>query len=207
MFQPEIRSDPIPSGTLDRQTVRLQVITLAWMAIECGAALISAWWASSPALLAFGSDSLVELASAAIVLLQFTAAFRLSAIRAARLAGVLLFVLAGAVALTSLAALAGGVEPETSWAGIGITTAALVGMPVLSRRKRHIARTTGNAALAADAVQSAACAYLAGITLAGLALNAAFHIRWIDPLAALGAIPILCAEGKRALQGKACGCC
>jgi len=28
------------------------------------------------------------------------------------------------------------------------------------------------------------CAYLAGITLAGLVLNAVLHIRWIDPGAA-----------------------
>jgi divalent metal cation (Fe/Co/Zn/Cd) transporter len=58
--------------------------------------------------------------------------------------------------------------------------------------------------LTADAVQSATCAYLVGITLAGLVLNAVLHIRWIDPAAALVAVPVICLEGKKALQGEEC---
>jgi hypothetical protein len=50
--------------------VWLQGVTLLWMLIECGVALFAASRAHSPALLAFGSDSLVELLSAAVVLLQ-----------------------------------------------------------------------------------------------------------------------------------------
>ena len=198
---------PARAADLSRQITRLQVITLVWMLIECGVALIAAWQAGSPALLAFGSDSLVELLSATVVLFQFVPVLRLSVARAARMAGALLFVLAGAVALTSALALIRGAEPATSWVGIGITVAALGGMPVLSWRKRRLAQATRNPALAADAVQSATCAYLAGITLVGLALNAMLHLGWIDPLAALAAIPILVVEGKRALRGEACGCC
>jgi len=78
---------------------------------------------------------------------------------------------------------------------------------VLAALKRREARRSGNAALAADAVQSATCAYLAGITLTGLALNAAFHIAWFDPLAALAATPLLLKEGRAAWRGHACGCC
>jgi hypothetical protein len=48
----------------------LQLVTLAWMLIECGASLVAAATAHSPALLAFGSDSLVELLSASVVLLH-----------------------------------------------------------------------------------------------------------------------------------------
>lgn len=73
--------------------------------------------------------------------------------------------------------------------------------------KRKIARETDNRALAADAVQSATCAYLAAITLAGLGVNALFHIRWVDSAAALVAIPMLVVEGRKALRGEACGCC
>ena len=63
-----------------------------------------------------------------------------------------------------------------------VTIAALVAMPILATLKRREARRTNNVALAADAVQSATCAYLALITLAGLAANAAFHIPWVDSL-------------------------
>jgi divalent metal cation (Fe/Co/Zn/Cd) transporter len=69
-----------------------------------------------------------------------------------------------------------------------------------------MARATGNRALAADAVQSATCAYLAAITLSGLAVNALFHIRWIDSVAAFAALLILVIEGRKATRGENCGC-
>ena len=190
-----------------RQVIGLQVATLAWMFIECGIALIAAWRARSPALLAFGADSLVELLSAAVVLVQFVPAIALSQARAARWAGMLLFVLAGGITLTSGGALIRGVEPAPSWLGIGVTGAALIAMPLLSGAKRRAAQRLHNSALAADAVQSATCAYLAAVTLFGLALNAAFSVPWIDPAAALVAVPIICLEGRRALRGEVCGCC
>jgi len=73
--------------------------------------------------------------------------------------------------------------------------------------KRREAARTGNAALAADAVQSATCAYIAGITLAGLGLRAAFDIAWFDTVAALAAVPLLIREGRQAWRGNPCGCC
>jgi hypothetical protein len=190
-----------------KSVIRLQVMTLAWMMVECGVALVSAQRARSPVLLAFGSDSLVELLSATAVLLQFLPVFPLSRAHAARAAGVLLFVLAGVVVVTALLALLFGAQPETSVSGIVITLAALVAMPVLARKKRSLARQTHNPALAADAVQSATCAYLAGIALLGLCANAVFHLRWVDSVAALAAVPILIVEGRRALRGEGCGCC
>ncbi len=54
-----------------------------------------------------------------------------------------------------------------------VTIAALIVMPILATLKRREARRTHNVALAADAVQSATCAYLALVTLTGLAANAA----------------------------------
>lgn len=185
---------------------RLQIITLLWMLAECAIALAGAWRAQSPVLLAFGADSFVELLSALVVLLQFVPRLTLSEARASRLAGILLFVLAGVVALASVIALWHEMQPETSWMGIGITAAALIAMPILSHAKRKAGKATGNLAICADAVQSATCAYLAGLTLAGLALNATFHIGWIDPVAALVAVPVICMEGRRALQGESCGC-
>lgn len=195
------------SGRTSQHIVRLQVITLVWMLVECGVALFSAYRSQSPALLAFGSDSFVELLSAVVVLLQFAPFFALPPERAARIAGVLLFVLAGVVCLCSTAALIQRLQPDTSWSGIAVTIAALAIMPLLARAKRRAARNTGNRALDADAVQSATCAYLAALTLGGLLINAVFHIRWIDPIAALLAIPIICIEGMRALKGKTCDCC
>jgi divalent metal cation (Fe/Co/Zn/Cd) transporter len=177
------------------------------MLIECAVALWAAAQAHSSALLAFGFDSLVELLSAGLVVLALAPRFRFNRKRIDLAAGLLLFLLAAVVALTSVLALAGKLQPAASPPGIVITVAALLVMPLLAWQKRKLARRTGNSALAADAVQSATCAYLALITLAGLALNAAFRLASADSFAALAAIPILILEGRRALRGQSCGCC
>lgn len=185
----------------------LQGITLIWMLAECGLSLYAAAEAHSPAMLAFGSDSFVELLSAGVVLLQFLPHASISERRAARAAGALLFALALVVGVVAAGSLALRLRPETSRLGIGVTLAALIVMPVLAHLKRREARRSNNPALAADAVQSATCAYLAVTALAGLAINALFHIAWFDSLAALLAVPLLVKEGRAAWQGRVCGCC
>jgi hypothetical protein len=69
------------------------------MTLEAAISLGSAWHSHSPALLAFGGDSVVELLSAGVVFWRFRFAF--DEARAARIAGALLFTLAGFVVLTS----------------------------------------------------------------------------------------------------------
>ncbi len=184
----------------------LQWTTVAWMVVECGVSLWSAARAGSPVLLAFGADSLVELFSAGVVLLQFAPRWGLSEARAARMAGVLLYALAVVVTGIAVGTMAAGVRPETSLPGMAITAAALVMMPLLAWQKRRLARKHGDLAMAADAVQSATCAYLAAITLAGLAVNAVWHAAWVDSAAALVAVPVIVMEARRAMRGESCGC-
>jgi divalent metal cation (Fe/Co/Zn/Cd) transporter len=194
----------VATSTLPRSVAWLQGITLTWMALECGASLWAAARANSVALLAFGSDSLVEMLSATVVLLQFLPRFPLKKTHADRAAAVLLFLLAAVVVL--VAWLARARPMETSFVGITVTALALMAMPVLAWMKRRQARRMNNRALAADATQSATCAYLAAVTLAGLASYALWQIRWVDTVAALAAVPILIVEGRRAWRGEGCGC-
>lgn len=202
----EAASCPSPPQAT-RTVVWLQGITLIWMLIECAVSLYGSVSAHSAALLAFGADSFVELLSATVVLLAIVPSFPLAKDRATQLAGILLFVLAGVVAVVTVLSLLYNVKAETSCSGIAVTLAALVVMPLLAWGKRRTARLTNNRALAADAVQSATCAYLAVLTLAGLAINAIWRIHWVDSAAALLALPILIIEGRRALRGESCGCC
>ena len=196
-----------PRSSIESRILSLQWVTLCWMLVECSVALTAAWKARSVSLLAFGSDSFVEVISAVVVLLQFTRAFRVSQSRAAKICGLLLYGLAGVVSLIAVAGFYFRVDADTSRLGIAITAGALLLMPVLARMKRDAANQTGNKALRADAVQSATCAYLAAITLTGLLLRLAFGIRWLDPLAALCAVPILIVEARRARKGQVCACC
>lgn len=199
-----VRVEPAARPSLPRSIAWLQTITIGWMLVECGVALTAAFNSHSVALLAFGSDSLVELFSAFIVLAQFFPRFRLRKDHAERAAAVLLFVLAATVAC--IAALSFHGRTEASGAGIAITAAALVVMPALAWMKRREARARGDGALAADATQSATCAYLAAVTLVGLGANAIWHTGWVDPAAALAAVPILIVEGVRTWRGEGCGC-
>ena len=72
----------------------------------------------------------------------------------------------------------------------------------LARAKRQTGIDLGSRALIADAQQTYACWYLSVVTLAGLALNAAFGWWWADPVAALGIVILLIREGIEALRGE-----
>ena len=179
------------------------------MSDEAAISLLAAWRARSPALLSFGGDSAVELVSAVVVLRRFRASAMQEHAeqRAARIAGVLLFVLAACVVATSVMALLGYSEPKPTFLGIAILIAAAVVMPWLAKEKRRLSGAIGSAALRADAAQSAVCAYLSLIALAGLAINAIWRVKWADPLAALVVLLLIVWEGREAMRGKTCDCC
>jgi divalent metal cation (Fe/Co/Zn/Cd) transporter len=197
----------VSRSTIEKRIILLQEITLGWMLVECLVALTAAWNSRSVSLLAFGSDSIVELISAIVVLLQFTPRFRTSQVRAARFCGLLLYCLAAVVCVIAIAGLLYHLEADASRLGIVITGGALLLMPLLARMKREAAETTRNRALRADAVQSATCAYLAALTLGGLIFRWSFGLSWLDQAAALAAVPILIVEGRRARKGQSCACC
>lgn len=201
------------SQAVDRNTIRriqqIQTITIVWMSVEAGVSLSAAWVARSPALLAFGGDSAVELLSAAVVLWRFHAQLAQGRAErtASRIAGALLFALATYVIVVSATSLLGQNIPRPTYVGVGILIAAATIMPWLAKEKRKLSAATGSAALRADAAQSGLCAYLSLIALLGLAANAVWHIAWADPGAALAVTPFILWEGKEAIRGKACNCC
>jgi len=192
-----------------RRIRRVQTVTIAWMSVEAVVSLFAAWRARSPALLAFGGDSTIEFFSAVVVLWRFRASAAHEDVerRAARVAGALLFALAAFVAVTLVTSLLGYSEPKPTLIGIAILVAAAVVMPWLAKEKRRLSGATSSAALRADAAQSALCAYLSLIALAGLAINAIWHEKWADPIAALAVLPLIVWEGREAMRGRACGCC
>lgn len=192
-----------------RRIQQIQVITIAWMSVEAGVSLWAAWRARSPALLAFGGDSGIELLSAVVVLWRFRKRLADEIIerRAARIAGVLLFALAALIVVSSAATLLGYSEPKLSYLGIAILVAAGILMPWLARQKRKLSSAMQSSALRADAAESMLCAYLSWTALIGLGAHAYLGAAWADPVAAVVIIPFVVWEGLEALRGKACGCC
>jgi Cation efflux family len=101
-----------------------------------------------------------------------------------------------------------GRRPESSPIGMGISLAAVIVMPLLVVKKRHVAEHLGSAVLPADAACSLTCAYLAGAVLVGLSLNALFRWWWTEDVAALIFLYWLVKETRegpeQARSGKIC---
>lgn len=65
----DLAAKAIPDA--NRQVRRVQMLTVLWMSIEAAFSIYAAIRAHSIALLGFGGDSAIELASAATVLARF----------------------------------------------------------------------------------------------------------------------------------------
>ena len=184
--------------------VRLQWVTIAWMCLELFVAALAGVRACSIALTAFAGDSAIELFSAVVVLRRFRIGIAAEK-SAAKATAVLLYLLAAYILVSSsVALLSHRLEAKPSYLGIGLLMAASIIMPLLGRAKRHLAVETGSKALKADAAQSSVCAYMSWIALAGLGMNAVFHLPWMDSAAALLLIPLVVKEANEARRGKVC---
>src|SRR5438477_8588517 len=94
-------ASPVVSPHQMRRIELVQRITILWMSVESAVALSAAWMARSPALVAFGGDSAIELVSAVAVLWRFRKQSENAEKRAARITGLLLFALAAYVVAVS----------------------------------------------------------------------------------------------------------
>jgi divalent metal cation (Fe/Co/Zn/Cd) transporter len=194
---------------LVRRGKNLEYFTIGWNSLEAIGALISGLLSSSVALVGFGLDSLIEVASGPALLWRLhrdtNVRERERAERTTlRIVGGCFLLLSGYVTYDSLHSLITARTPERSVPGIVIAAAAVVAMPLLSRAKRRVGSGIGSAAMVADARQTDFCAYLSAILLGGLLLNALFGLWWADPAAGLIMVPIVGREGVAAWQGKTC---
>ena len=198
-------------GSLVRTAFELEWLTLAWMVVEAAVALGAGLAAHSLLLLAFGIDSVIELASAALLLWRLSVELRhgrtfseTAERRAGRAAGALLFALAAYVVAASAFSLWQHQGAEFSMPGLVLTLAAIPIMYFLARRKLRIAGQLGSRALRADAVESMACGWLSLVVVLGLAAEFAFGLWWTDAVAALSIVYFLIKEGREAWEGEAC---
>jgi len=159
--------------------------------------MISGLLAGSVALVGFGLDSLIEVASGVALLWRLRqdadAGKRERAERLAlRIVGLCFLLLSAYVAYDSLDSLISCHAPEKSLPGILVAVASLIAMPLLSRAKRRVSVGIKSAAMAADARQTDFCAYLSAILLGGLVVNTLFGLWRADPVAAFVMVPNHC---------------
>jgi divalent metal cation (Fe/Co/Zn/Cd) transporter len=194
---------------LVRQAFFLEYVTFTWMVIEAGVAIGAGVAAHSITLLAFGIDSLVELASAVVLMwrlrveLRRGQSFAEPAERAAsRIGGALLFTLAAYVVLAAGWSLWMRQGARFSWPGLVVSLAAMPVMWVLSRRKLRIAAALGSRSLRADAVESITCGWLSLVVVIGLVAQLALGAWWIDPATSLAIVWLLVKEGREAWKAE-----
>ena len=187
----------------------LQYVAIVWNSLECIAALIAGFLAGSVALVGFGFDSAIEVASSLAALWRLRRDADEGRREAAerqtlRIIGGCFLLLAAYVAYGAIRALLERRAAEPSTIGIVIAALSLLVMPLLVRFKRRIASRLGSGALEAEARQTRICAYLSAILLAGLGLNAWLGWWWADPVAGLLMVPLIAWEGSEAVRGRTC---
>jgi len=198
-------------ATLIKQAFRLEYITLAWMTIEAAVAIGSGVIADSLTLTAFGIDSLIELASATILIWRLTVELRHGQIfaenaerTASRIGGALLFTLVAYVIASAGWKLWAQQGAEFSLSGLVISVLSIPTMYFLARQKLRLADALGSRALRVDAVESITCGWLAFVVVGALVAQLVVGAWWVDPLASLGVVWFLIREGREAWQGDCC---
>lgn len=179
--------------------------TITYNVIEGVIALIAGSKASSTALIGFGLDSIIEVASAAAVAWQFAGsdseAREKIALRAIAFS---FFGLAAFVTIDAVRSLALGRAADHSTVGLVLAAVSLTVMPLLSYGQRRTGRELGSRSAVADSKQTLLCTYLSAVLLVGLALNSLFGWSWADPIAGLVIAGIAIKEGREAWRGSTC---
>ena len=196
---------PTRRAVLTRRVRLLVAATITYNVVEAIIALAEGTRVSSSALVGFGLDSTVEVASAAAVAWQFSARDPETREKAAlRFIAFSFFALAAYVSVDAALSLAGVGEPQPTTIGIALAAASLVIMPALSLTQRRAGRELNSRSAVADSKQTLLCAYLSAVLLAGLVLHSVLGWTWADPVAALGIAALAVREGLEAWRGDPC---
>ena len=200
-------------GEVIRRAIRVEYLTVGWNVVEAIFALIAAHIASSVAMFGFGVDSVIECASALIVVWRLHAErsnrhsdSRRNALehRARKLIAGLLFLLAGYVVLDAAHSPWAKNRPAFSIAGVAVLVCSIAVMIWLSRAKKRLARELGSSAMQADVMQTSACWWLSVAALAGIGLNGLWGWWWADPAASVVIAALIFKEGRAAWKGQSC---
>jgi divalent metal cation (Fe/Co/Zn/Cd) transporter len=204
---PLLPAGPTPArrAVLARRVRWLVAVTIAYNTVEAVVAITAGSLASSTALIGFGLDSIIEVASAAAVAWQFSSAEHERRERTAlRIIAVSFFALAAYVGVESVRALLGADRAEHSTIGLALAAVSLAVMPLLSAAQRRAGSELGSRSAVADSKQTLLCTYLSAVLLVGLAVNSLFGWWWADPAAALAIAAVAVKEGREAWRGESC---
>jgi divalent metal cation (Fe/Co/Zn/Cd) transporter len=183
-----------------------EYFTVGWNVIEGIVAIAAGIVAGSIALIGFGLDSYVEVASGIVLIWRLRKhgfgdeEEEVAEKRAIFFVGLTFLALALYVTFESGKKLLLHEHPDESLVGIILAIVSLIVMPLLAWYKKKIAAEINSRALRADALETLACSYLSLTLVVGLGANALFGWWWADPLAALAMVYFLIREGREAVE-------
>jgi divalent metal cation (Fe/Co/Zn/Cd) transporter len=202
---PGVPMDAGRRAALSRRVRLLVAATISYNIIEAIVAISAGAVASSTALIGFGLDSVIEVASAAAVAWQFSGKDPEARERTAlKIIAVSFFALAAYITVESARSLLSADAAKHSTVGIVLAAVSLLVMPVLSYAQRRAGRELGSASAVADSKQTLLCTYLSGVLLVGLLLNSVLGWSWADPIVALVIAAVAVREGREAWRGEHC---
>jgi len=188
------------SEKLRRRGLRLVWITIVWNLAEVFITIGLGLAAGSIALIAFGTDSMVEVFASLVVvwhsrdLLVMEETHRTR--RSLTLIAVSFFALGAVLVVGAGFRLIEGTVPDESPFGIAYLAVTAVVMLTLAILKQRTAKVIGSDPLGAEARITYLDAVLAASVLLSLVLNAAWEWWWADPIAALAIAGIALREGR-----------
>jgi hypothetical protein len=201
----QLGPSPLRRAVLSRRIRLFAAATISYNIIEAVVSLWAGGVADSSALIGFGLDSVIEVASAVALSWQFSAKDpERREHLTLRIIAISFFALAAFVTADSITSLAGGGEAQHSTPGIVIAALSLAIMPVLSWLQRRAGRELGSRTAVADSKQTLLCTYLSAVLLVGLVLNSTLGWWWADAGAALVIAVIAVREGINAWKGDVC---
>jgi divalent metal cation (Fe/Co/Zn/Cd) transporter len=204
-----------------RFALALAVITMGFNLLEGLVSIGFGWEDQSLALFGFGVDSLVEVASAALIYWRFRQDGDLARAAssgrerlATRSIGIMLLVLAAGTAAGAALQLASHRHPGTTLPGILVSLVSLAAMFLLWRGKTRAAAALDSRAMKSDASCSLACMQLSSVLLVGsLLFWWSPRLWWVDAVTALVVSALIAQEGWSGFRASlkpdfsgGCGC-
>ncbi|MPZ72205.1 MAG: hypothetical protein GEU74_03090 [Nitriliruptorales bacterium] len=182
-------------------------VTIGYNVVEGVVAVLAGIVAGSVSLVGFGLDSAVEVSTAVVLAWRLRQERRGGCMtdydrRATRMIAVCFVALALWVGFEAVSQLTTREAPRASTVGIVVAVLSVILMPLLARAKRRLAPALGSQAVIREARQTQLCAWLSGVLLVGLALNAGPGWWWADPAAALVIAGAAAWEGRGAWRAE-----
>ena len=205
------RSDRL---ALIREAFRLEWLTIGWMTVEAVVAIAAGATAGSLVLIAFGLDSVIELASAGVLMWRLSVELRHGqkfsehAERiASRIGGALLFALAAYVTAAAVWQLWNRTRRGILLARLPCSADRHSRHALLGATQDRHSEKIGSRALRADAMEAVTCGWLSLVVVVSLTAQWVAGAWWIDGVGSLAIVCFLVKEGREAWSGDECECC